>query len=227
MDWSAFFKEYPALIPAVAALLVAVLGFLFGRLTAVESRTFTRRAAVYDMRIQEAREFVEKMGTAINIYQHAFRVMDEESDIKSFKTMFSHHMDEFEKVPLTTNAAIRKKPSIDLLNDKKLSGLSDKLFEKLYSPFMEMQPILLGFFTKVENRADELLKTVREVRRRFEEGEMVDENELLHLEEAAKIDFSDLKQDLGLEKMQSDLREAAAILTQMNARLDKLAAELK
>ena len=51
MDWATFFKDYPALIPAITGIVGIILGFVFNGLLArrkrkheLEDRDFNRRA---------------------------------------------------------------------------------------------------------------------------------------------------------------------------------------
>src|SRR5689334_24832729 len=71
MDWTAFFKEYPAVVTAVVGLLGLVFGAVLTRWndsrkkSALENGKVDKRAAVHDSKIKEARELVDAFDTII------------------------------------------------------------------------------------------------------------------------------------------------------------------
>lgn len=65
MDWFAFFKDYPLVIPALATVMVTILGYFFVRWNSthnknleIQKKEYDRRASIHDMRIKEAREYI-------------------------------------------------------------------------------------------------------------------------------------------------------------------------
>src|SRR5215211_1062698 len=220
-----FLKDYGVLVTAVVGLIGIILGFVLGRLNTTESRGFARRASVYDMRIHEAREFVETLSIAMQHYKDWLRILDEENTVTSIEKRVDAYLPEFSKLPLMINTALRQQSGIHLLNDKSLSDLLDEFLSKISPSTIDFKYMDIMLFAKAQKRTDNVKKTLADFRNRVEKGQVIDEDELLDLEQASNVDITDLKEGIGLEKMQSDIGEAAKALIKMKIRLDQLAKE--
>ncbi len=126
MDWVTFFKDYPLVIPAVSALLVAILGFIFARWNSDRNRKLERRAAIYDMRIKEAREYLEMWKRLIQSIRQIYLVFtDKPNLIKGSMESFERR---YANLPSLVTETIHKKMSLDILNDSELKFLQQKFF---------------------------------------------------------------------------------------------------
>ncbi len=71
MDWSAFFKEYPAVVTVVSGLLGMILGVVLMRWSdsrkksEIRNSELDQRAAMRAMKVQEARELVDAFDAII------------------------------------------------------------------------------------------------------------------------------------------------------------------
>jgi predicted negative regulator of RcsB-dependent stress response len=68
MDWATFFRDYPAIIPAVTTLVGLVLGYLFGKWDSerkrkweLDDRKFIRHTEQFDAKIKEVLQYTEDM----------------------------------------------------------------------------------------------------------------------------------------------------------------------
>ncbi|HXQ34234.1 MAG TPA: hypothetical protein VN843_09490 [Anaerolineales bacterium] len=209
MDWATFFKDYPAVIPAVSALLVAILGFVFNRWNdnrkrnfEIESRQFSKRAEVHDLRIKEVREVLDKWSSFMQYTEDFTKILTQEKSLKEIIRKSAIFEEEFKGVLSMRHETIIKEPSIDILNDKELSDLRIELSQKLQLPLQTLVAMV-----------DNLEATV----------------------EAKKFDteknnvggMKDITRNVDLDASGKDFREAKMIITKMKIRLDELAKTIK
>jgi hypothetical protein len=192
-------------------------------------RDFNRRAAVHDMRIQEAREVVEKFSKIVSIASEFIRLVEQENDLESVIKLFPYGKDEIEKFPALMMDATNGKSSIELLKDKKLSGLIKKFFDLLRPSFEK----IFSHYAVLENKFDEVRKDIKEISKRTRDGGIT-RDELSELEEMvsnldmkSRIDVTDFRNELDIDELHTALGKARKVITEMNARLDVLASELR
>ena len=129
MDWTAFFKEYPAVVTAVVGLLGLVLGAVLTRWndsrkkSALENGKVDRRAAVHDSKIKEARELVDAFHSIIcGLVSHVEELVTviRDSDADQITSEF-HKMNEL-RLKMKSLLAESKSSLADiaLLNDRRL-----------------------------------------------------------------------------------------------------------
>src|SRR5687767_5512643 len=99
MDWATFFKEYQGVITVVSGLLIAILGYLFGKWNSERMRKWELR----DKRIKEAQvyldtyrsivERIENLETAqmevIKDYDKLYEGLSEDQIIEKIKKRIS------------------------------------------------------------------------------------------------------------------------------------------
>jgi hypothetical protein len=120
------------LIPAFTGLLGLFIGYFLNqalykrkRDDELADRDFNRRAAIWDMRIKEAREVVESL-------QMGIQTMDDLGGITSPETFGARLLqitgdEAYRNLPLLLTEASRKADSIKILNDKPLTDLNWEL----------------------------------------------------------------------------------------------------
>ncbi|SRR6266508_2268310 len=77
MDWAAFFKEYPAIVTAVAGLLGIVLGFVFNGFITRTKRKHELEDRQVNRRIKFRETKVEEVQAYINTYIDVCRILNE------------------------------------------------------------------------------------------------------------------------------------------------------
>jgi hypothetical protein len=111
MDWATFFKEYQGIIAVVSGLVLAILGYVVGRWNTVENRAFTRRAVIRDMRIKEARDYIDAMLETVQ------RMVAYENRLVEFPDDAGDEEKAYGEVVKLLNAVKKNKISIFILND--------------------------------------------------------------------------------------------------------------
>ena len=129
----------------LVAYLTAMLGKFVGfflkqseyerkRRDELADREFTRRAAIHDRKIEEARDVLEKWTSFIYFSMETTRMLSEEKSLKRITRRFASYDEEFKSIPSMRHEAKTKESSIDRLEDKELSDLQAELFLKLQIP---------------------------------------------------------------------------------------------
>ena len=224
------------LVPLFTAILVAFVTYFFTkshyekkRLDDLADRESARRTAVYDMRIQEAREALRKFITIISVASAFISSVEDENDLESVIKSFPYSKDEIEKFPVLVIDALNDKSSIDLLKDKKLSGMMKKLFGLLRPTFEQ----IFIQFSVIDSKFDEVKKDIKEIDKRiqsdgFTRDEVNEIEEMVsNLAIKSRIDITDFRNSIDIHKFQADMGKARKVITEMNARLDELASALK
>ena len=137
-DWNTILKDYPAAVTAVAGLIGIILTFVFARLNdsrkrkfELENRRLDKRAVVYDMRIKEAREYVDTSNAILHEMNAFHSAVTDENDI------FQEPITVMEKTAATLasriNEATLKMSCIEILKDRELIELN-KEFTRITHP---------------------------------------------------------------------------------------------
>ena len=147
MDWSLIFKEYPALVTAISALLGIILGFFFGRWNAeqkrkweLEDREFERRAAIHDMRIKEVRDYLNQyyeIGRMLTQIESSVSLLQDNGDIN-----FQENFEELEKMH---NLAVKSWASVYLLEDVELARLNDEFTAHFNKELQDIAQIINNY----------------------------------------------------------------------------------
>ena len=199
MDWATFFKDYPAIVPAIATVLAAILGFFFVRWNSthnknldLQKKDFDRRASNHARQIQEARDTLEKWTSFSYYSRETLRTISVEKDFQSITHRLESYDEEFKKIPSMRHEAIIRESSIEMLEDKELSNLQTKLF------------LTLGIVLKNLRMIDNNLRTI--------EGNL----------KLGNTDISDITENVNFEEAEKAFEEANKIITHMKIRLNKL-----
>jgi len=151
MDWATILKEYPALVAAVSALLIAILGFLFNRWNSthnknleIQKKEYDRRASIYDLRIKEAREYVDLWHHLIQAVREFHGILLDEpklmvSNMETHKKKYTHLAEEIGE-SMQKNAT-----SISILNDPELGRLNQELSLLMYPKITSQVEVIKKF----------------------------------------------------------------------------------
>jgi len=128
MDLATFFKDYPALVAATSALLIAILGFLFNRWNSthnknleIEKKEYDRRAAIHDMRIQEAREYADTLFDLLYLQrQLVIKLMNSNGITNKGRELI---LETGKQVSVLWGKSNKQVLSIKILNDDELASL--------------------------------------------------------------------------------------------------------
>lgn len=224
------------IIPAVTGILGLFIGYFLNqalyekkRKDDLADRDFARRAAIHDMRIQEAREVIEKFSKTTSLMKEVARIFEAQDDFESAYKSYEYHQDAMERLPVMLLEALEKRTSIYLLLDATLENLFQEFFDKMQSPTAQMMSMKRLDRTKYHKKIDEQLSEIRQRAREIEErskkGEIIDEDELPEYRDV-RIPTKDVTEGIDLAKVQDDFEEAEMILTKMKARLDMVAREV-
>lgn len=173
MDWTAFFKEYPAVVTAVVGLLGLVLGAVLTRWndsrkkSALENREVDKRAAVHDSKIKEARELVDAFDSIIcSLVSHVEELVTviKESDADQITSEF-HRMNEL-RLKMKSLLAESKSSLADiaLLNDRRLLEMFLNLADFARTVSDEAQAIPGEYAYGDSAFADTRLKKLQDIR---------------------------------------------------------------
>jgi hypothetical protein len=136
MDWDAFFRDYPAVVAAVAGLLGIVLGFVFNNWIArrkrkdeLQDREFNRRVAITDSRIKEARDCLNAYHRTVQLMQRdeIALIIQAQNIIKNPKQFQQEHNTLDDESDKSYDDAVRKRTSIFILNDAELHSIISEL----------------------------------------------------------------------------------------------------
>jgi len=137
MDWATILKEYPALVAAFSALVLAVLGYLFNRLNSIhnknleiEKKEYDRRAAIYNKQIQEAREYVDTLFDLLYLQWQLINILMNSSSITNKGREML--LEESKQVSVLWGKANKQVLSIKILNDDELASLHTKIVENAF-----------------------------------------------------------------------------------------------
>src|SRR6266508_265636 len=130
MDLAAIYEKYQVIINLVSGLVLAGAGYLFGKWDSerkrkweLDDREYKRRSEIYDMRIQEAREYVDRLSTYPEILGQFTSILKESITKSEVEREFEVYRDVFlsflpKMLELSTKGA-----SIEILNDGEIKNL--------------------------------------------------------------------------------------------------------
>jgi hypothetical protein len=128
------------IVPAVTLILGLFIGYFLKqseynrqRKDELADRDFNRRAAIYDMRIQEAREYVDRMGTFIEFVEQVTGILKKSNMKSEAESEFESLGDAVLSLPAKMSELSTKRAGIEILNDEEIKNLFKELRRK-YSP---------------------------------------------------------------------------------------------
>jgi hypothetical protein len=141
-------------------VITAVLTYLFTRShyerkrqDDLADRDFIRRAAIHDMRIKEARDYIDKLSISIVLFEHLTGVLKESNRKSDVEEEFEVHEDLFMSFPSIMSEMSTKQASIEILNDEEIK----KLFKDLAliaSPTLHILVELINGISQEEDDID-------------------------------------------------------------------------
>ncbi len=189
MDWSAFFKEYPAIVTVGVGLLGMILGVVLTRWndsrkkSELQNTELDKRSVVHDTKINEARDLVDAFDSIIrDLTSHVeklvalIRAGEGDQITEEF-----HKMNEFRlKMKSLLAESKRKLADIALLNDRQLLEMFLTLADSARTVSDEAQEIPGEYaygdsafadtrLKKLEDLLAESLLTVKSIKGRIEE----------------------------------------------------------
>ena len=132
MDLPTLFKEYPAVVNAVVGLIGIFLGFFLGRWNTKESRDFTRRAEIHDMRIREARDYIDTWADYADFMWFIQISTAGKKDRKKLNKDIAFYEKQFPELAQRVGELSKKGVSLNLLNDAELTNLKEELIMSIH-----------------------------------------------------------------------------------------------
>ena len=136
------------LVPLFTAVLVAVITFLFTRShyerkrrDDLADRDFSRRVAITDRRIQEARDYVYAWDRCIDFLRKYIRALEERDDIEALYKSVPSSQAYIDLASLLDEAS-RKERSIEILDNEVLKVLRDGLSASLSGHVGRLEEIM-------------------------------------------------------------------------------------
>jgi hypothetical protein len=127
------------LVPLFTAMLGYAVGYYVKkaeyerqRRDDLADRDFNRRAAIYDMRIQEAREYVGMMSIFLENLEQVTRILKESNGKSEAESEFEYYGDTFLSISSKMSELSTKRASIEILNDEEIKNLFKEV--RLQSP---------------------------------------------------------------------------------------------
>src|SRR5215216_7360921 len=105
-------EVWKIVVPAVITVVVAILGYVFGRWNFDRSR----RASIHDRNIQEARDYIDGMTTMVSLLEQFERILREESTMSGVNDSMMIFADDFKNLPLIMKEQLGK-TGIEILKD--------------------------------------------------------------------------------------------------------------
>jgi len=176
MDLATILKEYPALVAAFSALLLAVLGYLFNRLNSIhnknleiEKKEYDRRVAIYNKQIQEAREYVDTLFDLLYLQRQLVNKLMNSYEIASSGREVI--LETSKQVSTLWGKVNKQVMSIKILNDNDLATLQAKIVENAGKDVNYLVTVTGGVLDgSYKNFDKERLKRLAEV---FRDGELM------------------------------------------------------
>ncbi len=162
MDWATFFKDYPAVIPAVTTLVGLVFGYLFGKWDSERKRKWEVEDREFNRRIQYRDSKIGKVQAYLDTYLEAVRVVAEFEGLMCLGADFDESRANFDKLPELLLSTTKWVNGFAALNDSELNYAHDE-FKVIFDAEFRMANELLDivennqFFDKDITRAKVLL----------------------------------------------------------------------
>ncbi len=147
-DLATFFKDYPGLVTALVGLIGIAIGFIGNgllnrakRRNELEDREFSRRAEIYDVRIQEARDTLENWSYT-NSMMAGYASLTRQGEWNTVMQLLK------DLPTLNTSQMIQnsnKWVSFDLLNDDELTNLRKEFFSITRTPMLGIPKVIDEF----------------------------------------------------------------------------------
>jgi hypothetical protein len=177
MDWGKLFKDFPLLIPAIGAIVVAILTFIFNRWNSthnknldIQKKHFDKRMALRDEKIKEIREFIKSYNlTNDNLYRAASSLISEyqNKDGERFKREANEYKSRVSESKMLMVESKSKVAGITYLDDEILGNLITQFLTKSIDLINEaditFQALLARETSELEARIEKLGKLLDEV----------------------------------------------------------------
>jgi hypothetical protein len=143
MDWATFFQDYAVVITAVSGLILAILGYIFGRWDAIQKRKWALEDREYNQRLERKEKRIAEAQAYVDTQHNATQKLAkfELGLIRFGKEIPANLREDFAKIPQLTEFTSKRVTSLLVFGDLSLAELDREittLFNMEYTNAVEL-----------------------------------------------------------------------------------------